>query len=51
MLQSAPENLQKKELNATDGNSASALPDQIRTTSGLIVTLVTILLIFTSTLL
>ncbi|XP_021710962.1 uncharacterized protein LOC5571100 isoform X1 [Aedes aegypti] len=51
MLQAAPENLQKKELNATDGNSASALPDQMRTTSGLIVTLVTILLIFTSTLL
>nr|XP_029713730.1 uncharacterized protein LOC109400004 isoform X3 [Aedes albopictus] len=51
MLQAAPENLQKKELNATDGNSATALPDQMRTTSGLIVTLVTILLIFTSTLL
>ncbi|XP_065074427.1 uncharacterized protein LOC135698390 isoform X2 [Ochlerotatus camptorhynchus] len=52
MLQAAPENLQKKELNATDdGSSATALPNQMRTTSGLIATLVTILLIFTSTLL
>ncbi|XP_055600640.1 uncharacterized protein LOC129749632 isoform X3 [Uranotaenia lowii] len=40
-------------LNATDGNGsrATGLPDQLRTTSGLIATLATILLIFTSTLL
>ncbi|XP_058463545.1 uncharacterized protein LOC131437905 isoform X2 [Malaya genurostris] len=38
-------------LNATDGNSATALPVQMRTTSSLIVTLVTIVLIFTSTIL
>ncbi|XP_055528842.1 uncharacterized protein LOC129720935 isoform X4 [Wyeomyia smithii] len=63
MLQAAPENLLKKAepngtiaegnqaLNDTDGSSATALPVQMRSTSGLIATLLTIVLIFTSTLL
>ncbi|XP_058835315.1 uncharacterized protein LOC131692345 isoform X3 [Topomyia yanbarensis] len=51
MLQAAPENLLKKGLNTTDGSSATALPVQMRTPSSLIATLVTIVLIFTSTLL
>ncbi|XP_058835318.1 uncharacterized protein LOC131692345 isoform X5 [Topomyia yanbarensis] len=38
-------------LNTTDGSSATALPVQMRTPSSLIATLVTIVLIFTSTLL
>ncbi|XP_038107803.1 uncharacterized protein LOC6051898 isoform X2 [Culex quinquefasciatus] len=51
MLQAAPENLQKKELNGTDGSSATALPDQLPAASRLMATLLTVLLIFTSTLL
>ncbi|XP_038107805.1 uncharacterized protein LOC6051898 isoform X4 [Culex quinquefasciatus] len=40
-----------RELNGTDGSSATALPDQLPAASRLMATLLTVLLIFTSTLL
>ncbi|XP_053670482.1 uncharacterized protein LOC128720810 isoform X2 [Anopheles nili] len=51
MLQAAPENLQKKGFNATESNGASSLPVPMQTTTSVLATVVTILLIFTTTLL
>ncbi|XP_035786983.1 uncharacterized protein LOC126577352 isoform X2 [Anopheles aquasalis] len=51
MLQAAPENLMKKGSNMTDSNGASSLPVPLQTTTSLLATVVTILLIFATTLL
>ncbi|XP_058059964.1 uncharacterized protein LOC131210690 isoform X2 [Anopheles bellator] len=51
MLRAAPENLQKRGSNMTESNGASSLPVPLRTTTSLLATVVTILLIFATTLL